>query len=300
MVNEAQSGKAISGCALSPGARLPVQFGGASMFQLIVAAALVAFQPSEPKANPGSDIALAESRGLRLYQAYQVAPNAAAKAETVLKDRIVETRGYVITNAATDQLLTFVGQAGDGKPYAIWRGRYTNGTEVEGAFVARASKAAALSEDERVAFEAERTALNYVFSNQEKLGPMSCAGDARPNLVVLPPTKADPAFAVYVMTPQIDKDVVPLGGHYRVILDANSHAQSFRALTEGCHDIDLLHDERRLAADYVQHRSDQYPNEIHVFASLASGAQVIVDTGQSPSWTVDKGKIHKDDTPPTP
>lgn len=268
------------------------------MFQFIVAAAMVAFQPSEPKANPGSDIALAESRGQRLYQANQIAPYAVAKAKAVLKDRIGETNGYVITSSANDQLLTFVGRSNDGKPYAIWRGRYRNGIEVEGALIARASDTATLSDDERVAFDAERAALDYVFSDQNKVGPASCAGDIMPNVVVLPPTKTDPTFAVYLMTPQIDKVVVPLGGHYRITLDGNSRVQSFRALTEGCHDIDLLHDGQRLAADYVKHRSDHLPNEIHVFASLAADARIMVDTGQRPLWKVDKGKIHKDDTPP--
>lgn len=267
------------------------------MFQFIFAAAIAALQPSEPKSNPSSDIALAESRGLRLYEGYQIAAYAAAKGQAVLKDRIGETNGYVITNSANDQLLTFVGLSGDGKPYAIWRGRYRNGVEVDGALVARGSAAAILSADERVGFKAERAALDYVVGNQDKLGPISCAGDVMPNVVVLPPTKADPTFAVYVMTPQTDKNVVPLGGHYRVILDGDSRVQSFRALTEGCHDIDLLHDGRRLAADYVKHRSDPYPNEIHVFASLAASARIMVDTGRKPLWAVDKGKIHKDETP---
>ena len=269
------------------------------MFQFIVAAAMVASQPSEPKANPSSAIALAESRGLRLYQAYQIAPYAVAKSKAVLKDRIGETNGYVITNSANDQLLTFVGRSDDGKLYAIWRGRYRNGIEVEAALIARESDAAILSDDERVAFNAERAALSYIFSNQSKLGPISCSGDIMPNMVVLRPTKTDPTFAVYIMTPQIDKDVVPLGGHYRITLDENSRVQSFWALTDGCHDIDLLHDGRRLVADYVNHRSDHYPNEIHVFASLAADAQIMVDTGQRPLWKVDKGKIQKDDTPPT-
>lgn len=268
------------------------------MFMFIVAAAMVAFQPSEPTADPGSDIALAESRGQRLYQANRIAPYAVVKAQAVLKDRIGETNGYVTTNSANDQLLTFVGRSNDGKPYAIWRGRYRNGIEVEAALIPRASDAAILSDDERMAFDAERAALDYVISNQNKVGPASCAGDIMPNVVVLSPTKTDPTFAVYVMTPQIDKDVVPLGGHYRIILDQNKRVQSFRAMTEGCHDIDLLHDGRRLTATWAKHRSDQHPNEIHAFVSLAAGAQIMVDTGQRPLWRVDKGKIHKDDTPP--
>jgi hypothetical protein len=69
-------------------------------------------------------------------------------------------------------------------------------------------------------------------------------------------------------------------------------------LTDGCHDIDLFEDGGRLAADYVRHRSSPYPNEIHVFVSLATDARIMVDTGQEPLWKVDKGKIQKDDTPP--
>ena len=268
------------------------------MFQFIAAAGLAAIQPVEPTSNPGSDIALAETRGLRLFQAYRIAPDAAAKSKAVLKDRIGETYGYVITTSANDQLLTFVGRSDEGKPYAIWRGRYSNGVEVEGALIARASNAAALSDDEELAFKAERAALSHILNNQDKLGPMSCAGDIMPNMVVLRPTKTDRAFAVYIMTPQTNKDVVPLGGHYRITLDQDSRVQSFRGLTEGCHDIDLLHDGERLVADYVGHRSDPYPNEIHVFASLAADALIMVNTGQRPLWKVEKGKIQKDESPP--
>ena len=268
------------------------------MFQFIVAAALVAAQPAEPKSDPGTAIALAESRGLRLYQSYRIAADAAAKGKAVLKDRIGETYGYVITNSGNDQLLAFVGQSDDGKPYAIWRGRYRNGVEVEGALIARASPAAALSEDERIGFKAERAALKYILSNQEKLGAMSCAGDVMPNMVVLLPTKADPTFAVYVMTPQIDKNVVPLGGHYRIVLDENSRVQSLKPLTEGCHDLDLFEDGGRLATDWVKHRTEKYPNEAHVFASLAADARIMVDTGQEPFWKVENGKILRDDSPP--
>ena len=268
------------------------------MFQFFVAAAMVASQPTEPKANPSSAIAQAESRGLRLYQGYRIATYAKAKSKVDFKDRIGEVIGYVITNSANDQRLTFVGWSDDGKHYAIWRGRYVNGVEVEGALVARTSDAATLSDDERVAFNAERAALNYVFDNQSKLGPLSCAGNAMPNVVALLPTTTDPSMAVYIMTPQTDKNVVPLGGHYRIALDKNSNVQSFNALTEGCHDIDLLHDGARLAADFVGHRSAPYPNEAHVFASLAADARIMVDTGSKPLWKVEKGKILKDDTPP--
>jgi len=268
------------------------------MFQFIVAAAMVALQPAEPKTNPSSAIALAESRGLRLYQGYRIAAYAATNAQTVLKDRVGETNGYVITNSANDQLLTFVGWSKDGKPYAIWRGRYSNGIEVGGTLITRESDAAILSDDERVAFKAENAALGYVFSNQKKLGPISCAGNIMPNVVALPPTKTDPTYAVYIMTPQIDKNVFPLGGHYRITLDQNLSVQSFRAMTDSCHDIDLMHGGQRLVADFVAHRSDPYPNEIHVFTSLASDAQIMVDTGSKPLWRVEKGKIQRDVTPP--
>ena len=268
------------------------------MFQFIVAAAIVALQPPEPKANPSSAISLAESRGQRLYQGYRIATYATAKSKADFKDRIGEVIGYVITDSGNDQLLAFVGRSDDGKHYAIWRGRYANGVEVEGALVARTSDAATLSDDERVAFKAEGAALNYIFSNQSKLGPLSCAGDRMPNVVALLPTTTDRSLAVYIMTPQTDKNVVPLGGHYRIALNKDSSVHSFKALTEGCHDIDLLHDGSRLEATWLKHGSDPYPNEIHVFASFAANALIMVDTGQRPLWKVEKGKILKDDTPP--
>lgn len=269
------------------------------MFHFLVAAAIVAAQPGEPQADSGDAIGLAQSRGFRLYQGYRIATHAVAKPETILKDRAEEAKAYVIAVSDSAQSLTFVGRSDKGEPYAIWRGHYSNGNLVDGAFVERSSGFAGLNKEEQSAFWGERAAMDYIFSNQTKLGPMSCAGDTSPNIIVLPPTRADPTFAVYIMTPQPDEAVVPLGGHYRIALDAKSRVQSFNALTHGCHDLDLFEDGGRLAADWVEHRSEKYPNEAHVFASLAADAKIMVDTGEAPYWKVEKGKIGKDDTPPS-
>ena len=268
------------------------------MFQFIAAVALAAAQPSDSNADYRIPIALAESRGLRLYQGYRIATQAVAKPDAILKDRAGEAKAYVITVSADAQSLMFVGRSDKGAPYAIWRGRYRNGDQLDGTLVARSSDAAKLSDDEQAAFWGERAALDHIFANQQKLGPMSCAGDIAPNIIVLPPTTQDPSFAVYIMTPQTDKSVVSLGGHYRIALDAKSHVQSLKKLTEECHDLDLFEDGGRLKADYVGHGSDPYPNEAHVFASLAADAAIMVETGKSQWWKVEKGKIQRDDTPP--
>ena len=256
--------------------------------------AVIAASPPLPAISPGSrEIEIAESRGQRMYRYNRLAPSASALAEQVLEDRLAETRGYTVSDNGDTQTLTFIGLE-DEKPYAIWRGIFRNAKQVSGGFVPVGSKSASPTVIERDIFNAQRAALSYVFNASEKEGLKSCAGDVMPNLVVLTPTTTDPDLNVYIVSPQTDKDVVPLGGHYRVTLDKDLNANSFRSMTEGCHDIDLFHDGQRLVATHVRHKLEPFPNEIHVFVALEAEARLEVYTGDADRWTVEKGRIHRE------
>lgn len=165
-----------------------------------------------------------------------------------------------------------------------------------GGLVPRSSERAKLSRTEAATIASQRAALQYFYSPKNKIDPISCAGDINPNYVTLTPTKSDPNYLVYVISPQTDKNVFTLGGYYRMTLDADRRVTAFRALSDGCHDVDLFHDGSPLQAAYVKREAGMYPTEIHVLASLVAEARIMVTTVDGQMWVVDKGRIAKDDS----
>lgn len=263
------------------------------MFVLLLATAIT-IAPAAPLDERQSEgIRLAEERGQRLFRHHRIAPYAAGLGKREVGNRFSEVAGYVSIEENEAQVLTFIGSA-NAKEYAVWRARFLDGKKVTGGLVPRSSERAKLSRTEAATRASQRAALQYFFSPKSKIEPISCAGDINPNYVALPPTKSDPNYLVYVLTPQTDKDVFTMGGYYRMTLDADRQVTAFRALGDGCHDVDLIHDGSRLQATYVKHEPDIYPTEIHVLASLVAEAQIMVTTVDGQMWVVEKGRIAKD------
>lgn len=269
------------------------------MLDLLLAAAMAVAQTAPPEKRLGEEIRLAEERGQRLFRYHRIAPYAARLAEREVGSRISEVAGYVTTGAANAQTLTFIGRA-NGKDYAVWRARYLDGKKMTGGLVPKSSERAKLSSAEAVTFASQQVALKYFLSSDNKVEPLSCAGNIRPNYVALPPTPSDPQYLIYILTPQTDEDVFTLGGYYRMTLDSDRQVTKVWALGEGCHDIDLMHDGSRLQATYVKHGPDDHPNEMHVLASLVARAQIMVTTTNGQKWVVEKGRIAKRQKPLTP
>lgn len=120
-------------------------------------------------------------------------------------------------------------------------------------------------------------------------GKTPCMG-ASFNAVVAPPESDTAPVSVYLLTPMTRTGVYPLGGHYRVDVDADGRVTGGRDFTKACFDINMAGAPPGGIAG-VTHLLDPYPTEIHVFLSLWMGKPLYVMTGPETVWIVDKGKI---------
>lgn len=127
-------------------------------------------------------------------------------------------------------------------------------------------------------------------AEQEGLG--LCARN-NPNTVVLPPD-ADGNVAVYIMTPQMENDVYPMGGHYRVDVDAAGKVRTTRPFMKSCFPLpygQTRGSDQQVAA-VLSHLLDPQPTEIHLFASYHLSVPlyvVTVDNGMI--WVIANGRV---------
>lgn len=114
------------------------------------------------------------------------------------------------------------------------------------------------------------------------------------NAVVIP-MAPDGTAAVYLLSPQVEADDYPLGGHFRIAVDGDGQLLGARPFTRSCIST------RELAkgmpagaipmAAAVSAPMDDTPTELHVFLSFALQKPVYVSTRDGRVWQVDKTRI---------
>lgn len=114
------------------------------------------------------------------------------------------------------------------------------------------------------------------------------------NPVVIP-MGADGTAAVYLLSPQIEADDYPMGGHFRIAVDGEGRLLGSRPLTRGCISTrdaakDMPPGAIALAA-FISAPMDDTPTELHVFLSFALQKPVYVATRDGRLWQVDKVEI---------
>lgn len=114
-----------------------------------------------------------------------------------------------------------------------------------------------------------------------------------PNTVVLP-TDAEGNVAVYIMTPQLENGVYPMGGHYRVDVDAVGTVRAIRPFMKSCFPLAYgqTRDGDRQVAAVLSHLLDPQPTEIHLFASYHLPVPLyVVTVDNGIVWAVAGGRI---------
>ena len=118
----------------------------------------------------------------------------------------------------------------------------------------------------------------------KRIGGLYC-GARSPNTVVLPPEWVGGPFLVYVLTPQPDTDSYPLGGHFRVEVEADGTPGGARPFAKSCLDVKTPAGANTVAIA-VTHLLDPVLTEIHVFTALASHHPIAVGTPNGKTWWV--------------
>jgi hypothetical protein len=191
-------------------------------------------------------------------------------------------RGYIVERDGSAFIVTFFGGP-DEAPVAYYRGRVENH---------RVASRELFAADARPPLSALQRRLAAARGMATRLGRRPC-GDRPFNTAAIPPETPEGPIDLYLLTPQVEQNVYPLGGHYRFTIAADGSVTSSRAFTNSCLPMNPregVPPGGEPVGMLVTHLLDPIPTEIHVFTALASGLDVFVGTSGR-SWQVTRNGI---------
>lgn len=241
-----------------------------------IVAPIAAYAQIAPAEQAAIDLAL--KRGQTLYAYDQAAWHGTDDMLARIKNPQGAVGGYIVDGPAAAPTLIFFDQnAAD--PHAVYVAQFRGNRLVSGRVLG--------DKDDRT-LSPERKAM--IAARQKGLAawqaakPLYC-GKSGPNLVVLPPERAGGPYLVYVMTPQTEARAWPVGGHFRVEVNADGTIGASRGFTRSCLSLGGPADGKAVAL-MVTHLLDPVPTEIHVFTAIAAQMPVAVVTEGGRMWMV--------------
>lgn len=250
----------------------------------LAAAAMAVAGPTAAQSPKASDLTSAVRHAVDRGEMLYIYDRAAWEGTDDVRERYAnlmsQAGGYVVSGDERQTELVFYDKA---KSRAVYRATFADGklassgppaadrfelTALEKRLIR--AKDAAL-----VAFEAAKVGL--------------CANSI-PNLAALPPETPGGPVIVYLMTPQVDLKVFPLGGHYSVEVGEDGSVGNVRRFTNSCIDmsLDQVPNGGKPRIFTITHLLDPTPTEIHVFTALASKIPIMVLTNpKGPLWVVE-------------
>jgi len=254
---------------------------------------LLVCQPCAGSAQTAEEqtrLAWAEQRGQMLFEidraAWVTTDDLAARIADLRSSGI---RGWTVERDGQGYVVVYYTGEGAAR-VALYRGRVENNAVVSGEVFPEGSRPPLTPAQRRIA-----DARDLV----PRLGRQPCT-PASFNVAVIPPEAPGAAIDVYALTPQVENDVFPFGGHFRATVSPSGEIVAQRAFTNSCLNMSRRgHDQSITAALGVTHLLDPIPTEIHVFLSIWAQLPVFVGT-RSPFrlWEVDGRHIRLVPTPP--
>lgn len=177
------------------------------------------------------------------------------------------SRGYIVEREGEGFVVTFFGGPRDA-PVALYRADVRDHRVQSREVFARDARPPLTAGQLRLAAARESAA--------RAVRGRSCNG--RPfNTAIVPPETPDGPIDVYLLTPQLSEGEYPLGGHFRLTVQADGTAGDERAFTNSCLTMSGAAPRGSTPAGLmVSHLLDPVPTEIHVFAAMTSRLPVFV------------------------
>ena len=193
--------------------------------------------------------------------------------------------GWIVDGpAATPELVFF--DKNDADPHAVYVAEFRENKFVSGRLLGPDDDTK-LSPQRLQLIKARKIGLDTFFAAKVD----RCA-DRHYNTVVLPPVAPGAPTLIYVLTPQIDNDHIPFGGHYLVEVAPDGKAAAPRPFTKSCLSMPVKGGKEKSEMVTITHLLDPTPTEIHVFSSLAAHLPVVVLTTQNRRmWVVEGNRI---------
>lgn len=242
------------------------------------AAAPLRAAPAEPPLAPEAERAALDAalaRGRLLFGLDRAAWVATDDLRVRMPDHSRQgSRGYIVERDGEGFVVTFFGGPRDA-PVALYRADVRDHSVQSRQVFARDARPA-LTDGQRRLAAARGAAARAVRGR-------SCNG--RPfNAAIIPPETPDGPIDVYLMTVQFTAGEYPLGGHFRLTVQADGTAGNERAFTNSCLLMSRAAPRGSTPAGMVvSHLLDPVPTEIHVFTAITSRLPVyvmIVRTGR--------------------
>lgn len=226
----------------------------------------------------------AEATGRAIYlhdQAAAVASDAVTGIESFREDgKRGRLGGWITEQREEGIVVTFVSSE------PVPRARYRATVSADGRVVGDAfalAEPAALTEYELRAAHARTTASTATFE--------PCSRTY--NTVVLPAANDASGWNVYLLPGTTQPGVVPIGGSYRLDIDASGeNIIKQRPFTRTCIALERPPEDkaRETVALVITHLLDPTPTEVHVFWSLWARTPLYVATSEG-NWLIEAGRI---------
>lgn len=228
----------------------------------------------------------AANRGVLIYAYDQAAWHGTDDLVAKLPDAANIVGGWVVDGPADAPEIVFFDR-NESDPKAIYVARFRGNKLVSGRVLGEGEDRT-LSPERRAMVAARNAAASALVA-----GKVRRCVDKPFNTVVLPPSGPGGAIPVYFLTPQMETDTIPLGGHYLVEV-TDGKAGAIRPFTNSCLPMKPDPEQGKPVALMISHLLDPVPTEIHVFSSLAAQKPVYVMTSSNDAtWAVEGNQIRQ-------
>jgi hypothetical protein len=251
---------------------------------LIALAALAGAAPAARMSNEEARaVQAALDRGVQLYELDQAAWVTTDDMLERLGRRDAPIKGWVIERAASGggYAVTYFGDGAAG-PVAWYAGAVRDGKVVAREVFAEGERPPLTPAQLRLKEAAD---IARAFTKYQPCTPR------RFNLAIVPPAAASGPIEAYLLSAQTERNVYPLGGHYRLRIDGGK-VSSHRRFMNSCMNADAGATSKNgePSALVVAHFLDPTPTEIHVFVSIWMKKPVYVMANKA-VWAVEGPQI---------
>ena len=243
------------------------------------AGAIVASACNSPKQDEAAALARAQERGRLLFDidyAAWVATDDFRTRVDIGKDETM--RGYFVERVPKGLAVTFYAEEG-GRLLSAYRADVVDGKVIGHEVFPRGRRAPLTPVQLRLA---------AVHDVPPGLDFQTCTSGF--NVTPIPPASPEAPMEVYFLSPRVEDDEFPLGGHFSATLSREGKLLTSRRFSNACLNLPVR---PNVAFFSVSHVLDPVPTEIHVFTALYTGKPVRVITGDR-VWNVDGKTITLD------
>lgn len=244
--------------------------------------------PSSASKLDRAAIAEIEARGGLIFAYDRAAWIGTDLMMAALENPAEELKGYIVDGEISAPRVTFYG-GDEAAPSAIYIIRFAK-DEVASHGRPRTVDEQLLSSSQKRMIAARNASMQHALSSDD----FGTCTPAAFNTVVIPP-RPDGMVEVYLLSPQVETGVLPMGGHYRLTIDTRNQVVQSRAFARSCLMVNRPN-ESDPEFFFITHLLDPHPTELHFFSSYHMTHPLIigVHAPRPHMWIINRGRLIDD------